>query len=149
MDNINWTTNTNYPKGIKGSLILIFILTILLLFSTIYIHYPIYQTFYGIVEKSENATIKIALTKEQLEPFEQALLKNNIKLQKIDTELIAGENIIYAYVVMSISKKLLVENNIIPIRLKIKNVNLWKELSQKWKEGIKDETNRTRTFNNN
>ena len=102
MDNINWTTNTNYPKGIKGPLILIFILTILLLFSTIYIHYPIYQTFYGIVEKSENATIKIALTKEQLEPFEQALLKNNIKLQKIDTELIAGENIIYAYVVMSI-----------------------------------------------
>ena len=144
MDKVTWIVNRKYPKGTTWLFVLIILSMLLLLFSTICIHYPTYQTFYGVVEETEKPVLKIVLSKEQLEPFQQAIVKNKIKLKKINTEQITSENIIYAYVVMSISKKLLVKNNIVPIRLKIKNVSLWEELNQKWKEGIKNETDRAR-----
>ena len=80
--------------------------------------------------------------KIKIEEFESAIIRNrDVQLVSVDStpELISGEHVIKAEVIVSISKKLLVENNIVVIRVKTKNMSIWKEFSQKWKKGMKNE----------
>ena len=82
---------------------------------------------------------------EQIEDFQSAIENNkDMKLTKVNTEIqvVSGERVIQAEIIVSMSKKLLVENNIVVIRVKTKNMSIWKELSQKWKRGINNEQNR-------
>lgn len=134
-----WIFNPKYPKGTKYYFIL---LTMLLIFSGIMIfgfRYPVYRTFYGIVMEDGKKLVRITVSIQELENFQEAVKKENIELKSIDYELElgAGENIIYAYAIVSVSKKLLIKNNIIPIRLKVRNESIWEELNKKWKKGMK------------
>ena len=76
----------------------------------------------------------------EIKEFEKAVEENKkIELKKIDSDIdfVSGQNIVFAYIKVDISKKLLVKNNIVPIKLKLKSFTFWEEMKQKWKEGIK------------
>lgn len=134
-----WIFNPTYPNGAKYYFILLTILLILSITIIFGFRYPVYQTFYGIIMENGKKLVRITVPIHELENFEEAIQKENIELKSIDYELQLGtsENIIYAYAIVSVSKKLLVKNNIIPIRLKVRNESIWDELSKKWKKGMK------------
>lgn len=131
-----WILNEKYPKKTQLYVIMI-LLSCIILFGIIFVYrYPIYQTFYGYVEENGNSKIKIVVPIDELENFEESLKKNEeIELLNVTNEMdiISGKNIVYASTLVAIDEKLLVKNNIVPIKLKVKEVNLWQEFSQKWK----------------
>lgn len=141
-NNQYWMRKTPLPRGTKLYLLFVFISSLLLTFIIFFVQYPIYQTFYGIVKKNGNNIVEVMVPVEQLEQFESAVIQNKkISLKQVSQgiQFVMNQNVVVVDLEISISKKLLVQNNIIPIRLKIKNMSLWKEFSQKWKKGMKNE----------
>ncbi len=134
-----------YPEGIKPRVYLLVILSTLLLVLIFWYHYPVYETFYGMIQESKKNIVTVMVPFSKMKEFEHAIVKNkDMKLVSVDSEsqVISGEKVMKAEVTVSISKKLLVENNIVTIRVKTKDMSIWKEVSQKWKKGMKNETNR-------
>lgn len=133
-----WIMYNLYPKGSKLWIwmigICICILIVLFRYS-----YPVYQTFYGIVEEDQNPLVQVMVPISQIEEFYQAIEQNDsIELKNVqNSQMIANEQTLLVQAIVSISDKLLVKNNIIPIRVIIKKVNLWEEFSAKWKKGMK------------
>lgn len=143
--NQTWILEQCYPKGMKRGVYFLLICSISLLVLIFCYHYPIYETFYGIVEETGKDVVAVMIPFSKLEEFESAIQKNkNVELISVDSEpqFLSGEKVMSALVKVSISKKLLVENNVVTIRVKIKDMSIWKEFSKKWKGGLKSETNR-------
>ena len=140
----NWILETQYPKGIKKSVSVLIIYSILLLSLICCYHYPVYETFYGMVNENNKNIVTMMVPFSKIEEFENAIVKNkDMKLISVEPnpEFISGNQMIKAEIKVSISQKLLVENNIVIIRVKIKDMSIWKEFSQKWKKGMKNEAN--------
>jgi hypothetical protein len=140
----NWILETQYPKGIKKSISVLIICSILLLSLIFCYHYPVYETFYGMVNENNKNIVTIMVPFSKIGEFEKAIVKNkDMKLISVESnpEFISGNQMIKAEIRVSISQKLLVENNIVVIRVKIKDMSIWKEFSQKWKKGMKNEAN--------
>lgn len=140
-----WIMEQPYPEGIKPRVYLLVILSTLLLVLIFWYHYPVYETFYGMIQESKKNIVTVMVPFSKMKEFEHAIVKNkDMKLVSVDSEsqVISGEKVMKAEVTVSISKKLLVENNIVTIRVKTKDMSIWKEVSQKWKKGMKNETNR-------
>lgn len=140
-----WIMEQPYPEGIKPRVYLLVILSTLLLVLIFCYHYPVYETFYGMIQESKKNIVTVMVPFSKMKEFEHAIVKNkDMKLVSVDSEpqVISGEKVMKAEVTVSISKKLLVENNIVTIRVKTKDMSIWKEVSQKWKKGMKNETNR-------
>lgn len=140
-----WVLETLYPNGIKKNIIFLIVCSILLLVLIFCYRYPIYDTFYGMVQEDNKNIVTVMIPFSKIEEFENAIVENkDIELKKIEVnpELISGEKIIKAEIIVSMSKKLLVEDNVVAIRVKIKDMSIWKEFSRKWKGGLKNETSR-------
>ncbi len=139
-----WILEVPYPKGIKRCICFLTVCSILLLLLIFCYHYPIYETFYGTINEDNKNVVTVMVPFLKIEEFESAIIRNrDVQLVSVDStpEFISGEHVIKAEVIVSISKKLLVENNIVVIRVKTKNMSIWKEFSQKWKKGMKNEAN--------
>ena len=140
-----WILNLTYPKGTMMYFGLLLFFSTILLAIIFFYHYPVYQTFYGTIHENNDNSVTVFVPFEQIEDFQSAIENNkDMKLTKVNTEIqvVSGERVIQAEIIVSMSKKLLVENNIVVIRVKTKNMSIWKELSQKWKRGINNEQNR-------
>lgn len=141
--NQTWILEQRYPAGVKRSASFLLVCSVLLLVLIFCYHYPIYETYYGMVTEDNNDVVSVIIPFSKLEEFSNAIVKNeSMKLIKVDSkpQFQSGEKVINALVKVSISKKLLVENNIVTLRVKIKNMSIWKEFSKKWKGEIKNET---------
>lgn len=141
-----WLLEMPYPKGIKKNIYFLIICSFLLLVLIFFYHYPVYDTFYGTVNESKKSIVTVMVPFSKIEDFENAIVKNKeIKLISIESnpEFISGEKMIKAEINVSMSQKLLVEDNIVIIRVKTKDMSIWKEFSQKWKGGLKSETSRS------
>lgn len=138
-----WVIHSSYPKGTIKCLSLLSFLSTLLLTLLFCYHYPVYRTFYGLVNEKGKNVVTVAVPLTQIEEFEYGVLNDkHMEIQKIDSEIqyVSGKPVVNVEIIVSIDQKLLVENNIVVIRVKIKNMSIWKEISQKWKRGMKNET---------
>ena len=84
--------------------------------------------------------IKVPVSILDIEDFEKAIIEDKQKkLVKIDSNigLEGNKSFIFVYVEVNVSNGLLLKNNIIPIKLKMKEVNLFEELYQKFVKGMK------------
>ncbi|MCI9233707.1 MAG: hypothetical protein HFH08_03810 [Bacilli bacterium] len=140
-----WILEMLYPRDIKKNVCFFIVCSIILLAIIFCYQYPIYQTFYGMVCQDKQNVIKVMVPFSKIDEFESAVIRNkDMKLVSVDNEpeFISGEKVINAEVIVSISQKLLVENNIVVLRVKTKDMSIWKEFSQKWKKGVKNEASR-------
>ena len=138
--NKTWILDTKYPPRTKLYIGFIVLLCIILIGIIFIYHYPIYKTFYGYVEENGKYSVKVIVPMNEIEDFERALKENKkIDLLKVENEIdiVSGQHVVYASVYVAIDEKLLVKNNIVPIKLKVKEFSLWQEFSKKWKEGMK------------
>lgn len=145
----NWVWEQKYPKGYKSYFVILMIWLVFLISIIFCYHYSVDHIFYGVVKDVNQNTIEMIVPVDELEQF-QSIVKENrtIELKQVqpNIELIAGKHVMLVDVIVPISEKLLVENNVIPIRLKEKKVTLFEELYQKWKRGMKNEKNGNETI---
>lgn len=143
-NNQNWVWEQKYPKGTKMYFVFLMILSVFLVSIIFCYHYSVDHIFYGVVRDLNQNSIQMIVPVDELERFQNIVKENHeIELQQVqpNIELIAGKHVVLIDVIVPISEKLLVENNVIPIRLKEKKVTLFEELYQKWKRGMKNEKN--------
>lgn len=135
-----WIHSPTYPKGTKLSSTIFVICFIIIIFLIVVPKYPIYQDYYGIIENDNVPIIKVPVSILDIEDFEKAIIEDKQKkLVKIDSniEVEGNRSFIFVYIEVNVTNGLLLKNNIIPIKLKMKEVNLFEELYQKFVKGMK------------
>lgn len=138
--NNQWIFESTFPNGTKKGIVILFLIFLIILFIILKYPYTIYKTFYGIVEENGKNIIKFIVPLSDLEEFQSAIKQNdNLHLEKIGSTIIDDTKgaLIPIYVTVPLSKKQLVQSNVIPIKLKIKTLHFFEEQLERWKKGIK------------
>lgn len=136
----SWVLKSTFPIGTHKLFLCLGLFFFFILGFIFFYPYCVYKQYYGIVEKDGEGVIKIIVPLKEVEIIEKAIQNDDgIELISVDpnVQVESYQSFILMYVKISISKKQMIQNNVIPVKLKIEEITFFEEFYQKWKRGMK------------